>query len=533
MVYCGAGVTRDRTGLGWSELVSEVFDVVRGRRNRDHDTDAAIAGALARPDLDPAQKASVVVEAGRASRSTETGFMRPILHRVLYKQHGWSQGRLLQNVAELAVFTAGLGDDISIVTTNYDDYIDRQIHELIRDYYQNATPKDDIPGVVLNIVGAESEPFTQRAAQNGAGTIYIHHIHGRVDSSGASAGQIVFSESSYSRTRNQTVQFLVSQFTEASAFLSVGASLSDAPLIEALFQADAIGRWRERSPVKVALLTPLGDTPAEKVSGADFAIRRGLHLGIDVLVADTFSNIAQFVEELRVCKVLNARTALESYVPRASYSHALASWWSEWSTAPWHQDHDAHHQLLAAMLANVSDFFRSRDLLNRGEVLRLEAWIRINPSVSQDNRHLTHYANSTGPLYAQEALRRERIVFPTNVASVRAFTVGKPLLLGLGDLEHSDQASRWKSFLTVPITHDVEVDFESFEVSRTVPVGVLTLASTHPRDGAGRSRASFAKPALSVADYETILGMLRDVGRMLVSPEGPPLLDEGEATRED
>lgn len=32
VIYCGAGVTRDRTGLGWSELVSEVFKGAKAKR---------------------------------------------------------------------------------------------------------------------------------------------------------------------------------------------------------------------------------------------------------------------------------------------------------------------------------------------------------------------------------------------------------------------------------------------------------------------------------------------------------------------
>lgn len=74
-----------------------------------------------------------------------------------------------------------------------------------------------------------------RSGEN-PGKIIVTFLHGRVDRSGndsSSSGDIVFSEYSYAQTRETSVSYLTEQI-KRSAFLAVGSSLLDEPLIEAL-----------------------------------------------------------------------------------------------------------------------------------------------------------------------------------------------------------------------------------------------------------------------------------------------------------
>ncbi|MGO1183467.1 MAG: SIR2 family protein [Micrococcaceae bacterium] len=482
----------------------------------------AIEIALALPHYEPVHKASVVAQAGLSEVDSESTLLAPFLSRALYRKHGWSQGRLLRNIAELATFTAGFGQDVSLITTNYDDYIDRELIAFINEYYQD--PNDTIPGVTLDVLGESPPRRVIRAASEGAGTIVVHHIHGRVDSDTSQpSGEIVFSESSYSSARERTVDFLARQFSATSAFLSVGASLNDAPLIEALFQSERRRGRDGESSVKVAVLTPGPGGREEQEAHLTFSALRGEHLGMEILTAESYSQIAQFVEELRVCKVLQERQLLNRFVSTASYPFALQSWWEKWSASSWSTDHDEHHREVRNYLDYLSSELAAQGTnASKDEVLRLEVWIRRDPSVARDSRHLTQYANSTGPLYEIPALRRERIESPSNVASVRAFTSGKPLLQGLSELDYPDQASRWKSFLSVPISWDMDLEYEDFRVLRTVPVGVVTLASTLPlTSDENQEIACFAQPALSVQDYQRYLTEMEDLGTLIVDTRTP------------
>lgn len=523
VIYCGAGVTRDRTGLGWEDLVSEIFNAVCNSRGRDSKQDQAIATSLANTSFEPVQKASVVVQTGNQSTQSETKFLAPLLHKTLYKKHGWSQGLLLQNIAELAIFAAALGDagrgdSVHLITTNYDDYIDRELIKTISDW---NNPGIKQPGVALHIVGdTTNETVVINKPTDRSGTIYVHHIHGRVDSQGKSSGEIVFSEKSYSEARTRTVKFLASQFHEASAFLSVGASLNDAPLIEALFEAERVHGWNTSSPqkpVKVAVLTPSKGTKDEQLAALTFSQLRGEHLDIDILMAENYSQVAQFVEELEICKILAIREKAETYSTEASYPVALHRWWDDWKRTSWSTQHEQHYKILRDTLAiirdEVNDKFTGEYGLN--EVLKLEVWIRLEPSENL----LWQYANSTGPLLEVSALRNEPIESQSNVASVQAFTAGKPLLRGLPELHDAHQTTRWKSFLSLPIYHNMEIDFVDFEVQRTVPVGVVTLASTlHLSSESEESLSFLANPSLTVADHERILLKMREVGERIVDP---------------
>ncbi|WP_136610075.1 SIR2 family protein [Sinomonas albida] len=518
VIYCGAGVTRDRTNLGWNELVGAVFSEVKKRKGRDRTRDSVLEIALRDGAIDPKHKASIVTQDCQKSLEEENQLLAPMLRKALYATHGWQQGYLLRNVIRLSVLYAVQGRRISIVTSNYDDYIDRKLQQEIDDQFAGAAPDDPTPGLRVNVLGNPHYQEVLKEPTNGASYIDVHFIHGRVPKSGRTRGTIVFSENSYSLSRRQVVDFLIGQFNAGSTFLSVGASLNDEPLIEALI------RTRPVDTTRVALVVPGATDSSTREAEALAQKVRGDHMRVSVLTPDSFAQVAQYVDELRVCAAARELGVLDQHEPVFCYSKRLEWWWQEWSHSNWSRRRDRHYRLLSESVAQIRQFFQVNGIVRPSgrdeEVLRLELWIRIDPSVSRDRRKFTLFANSTGPLLGPfEAMRSEQIRPGSSIAAIRTFMEGRPQLYDLHDLGYSSQASRWKSFLSVPIFQELGYEVDGAFFTGAVPVAVVTLTSTLPTKASDskKSVSSFADPVLTNDHYVELLAHMIGVGREITS----------------
>lgn len=521
VLYCGAGVTRDRSGVGWDELVRSTFDLASKRK---HDKAlAAAVGHVLRNDRSPAkQKASMVFETFKKSGERETTFLRPYLHKILYEKNGWSQGYLLRNVAQLAVYCAYLGKPISLITTNYDDYLDTEILQALAEFFDEPALDEPIPGVRCNVLSNPMINTVLREAVNSDQYIDIYFVHGRVDNHGNASGDVVFSENSYSDTYRRTVDFLLQRFGKNAALLTLGASINDEPLIEALTVTKPhAGPRFALTTVSDALLRTDREESWERLDleTVERALnQRSAHLGLRSLFPANFSQAAQFVEELRIMVLLKFLGMQASYMVDASYPARLATWWREWETSTQASSPEKNHRVLRETLGDLEARFERDGLKRDREVLRLEVWIRKDPSVRR-NRQLTLFANSTGPLMVESALRAEPIDRFSQIASVRAFNEGKPILVGLDDLEFSASSTRWKTFLAAPVFLEREVNVGDAVVAGSVPVGVVTLSSTFPiRGNRKESFSVLADKALTNQDYTEILAHVLGAGRELANP---------------
>ena len=207
-----------------------------------------------------------------------------------------------------------------------------------------------------------------------------------------------------------------------------------------------------------------------------------------------------------------------SYQTDASYPVRLETWWAAWQKSPQANSPESNHALLRAALNDLEARFEIDGLKRDHEVLRLEVWIRKDPSVRR-NRKLTLFANSTGPLMTESALRAEPIERFSQIASIRAFNDGKPILIGLDELEFSSSSSRWKTFLASPIFLEREMVVTGTSIAGSVPVGVVTLSSTFPVHGDRKESFSvLADRALTNKDYTEILAHVLGAARELTSP---------------
>lgn len=504
----------DRTGLEWNDLVLSVFNESDEAQNLDLIEFSAVRALLENLSIDPKKKASVVCQA--AAVQDETAYLGPILERLLYAENGWQEGYILRNLARLSLGFALVGRKVRIVTTNYDDYIERAILQELDEWTRDSELSDPIPGfAVRDIVNGE---LSRIDPVNGATLIQLVYIHGRKAQGVAPNGHLVFSEDSYSKNRTQEIDTLIGQFTEDAALLVVGASFNDEPLVEALI------RTKKHQTTRYALLVGRGETAEERKAKSLVDRLRGDHLGVQILSPESYAQVAQYIEELRILMILCSVDSMDTYFKSFSYGKRLRAWWEQWSNLEWHRNHDAHFELLRDTVSELHSYFEKNDIHRRNneEVLKLEAWIRVDPSYTHDRRFLTHWANSIGPLRTREAFRRERIGPGSSIAAVVALQHGRPMLLSLLDLGFEPKASRWQSYLVVPIFVEPVLHLPqeygqdtAIEVSGTVPVAVMCLASTLPVESDEGPIASFADPLMHRKLYHELLAHLIGSGRII------------------
>jgi hypothetical protein len=123
-------------------------------------------------------------------------------------------------------------------------------------------------------------------------------------------------------------------------------------------------------------------------------------------------------------------------------------------------------------------------------------------------------------------MRTEPLATTNKNASVRALLAGKPQLVSLDDLGYADGASRWKTFLSVPIMLQVPVTVAGSAQGANIPVGVVTLTSDHEiGEGVEDEFVSVFRDNLSIAEMveikEILIGLGRDVLGMQDSPATP------------
>lgn len=494
VVYCGAGVSIDRTGADWRDLVLGVFS--QAATGRDEDEIAALRYLIEHID-DPRQAASVLIETLKLARLDENDFLAPKLHHVLYEREHWSRGYLLRNLVQFVTAFAW-GDplrSVEIITTNYDTFIEREFTE----QYQRIKSGGDpalLPDVSIHDPNGNLEVVVEGSGTE-APSIVISYVHGRVDEHGVSRGAVVLSELSYANTRQATQNTLETAFSdEDTAVLIVGASLTDEPLLTALGltkqKSDGIlrsGRYALLTTshfVREATAASQGAVSSEEV---EMVLRkRGTHLGLTVLNPMSHYQSSQFFEELRVALPAFDSTGTSTYyrdpANGISYSARLERWAKAWMAREEIQDSRYATDVLRRTLDTyVRRVFKPRAAA--GETFRAEIWARAEPRTN--NRNLTLWANSTGPFDDRTTLRKEKISAGSSNASVTALTEGRPILRRISDLEFPGTASRWQTFFSVPIFVEVPIEIQvhgkpSLRDNTYIPAGVVTITSDHPKD---------------------------------------------------
>lgn len=484
-IYCGAGVTIDRTGRSWAGLVTELLPV---RVGADTLPLAQADGEAALRSIRPEELASAIMRNRIQRLGARAGTWRnDRLRRALYRSDtalgSWQHGSLARDVVTLAFYSAFVGRAVRIVTSNYDTYLEAEFESLKTLWH--STPPDDIGSPGLRVWTGGSNPHRTIQPSGEGGWVDVIYLHGRVPNAGRAGGRIVLSENDYAETRGEVTSTIRSAL-DAAAVLILGASLHDAPLVAALSSTrDRTNRY---------VLTPRHADELSTHELEQVLRERNRDLGVDTLFPDFHMQVPQFCRE--VIRTMNLDT------PR-TYGECLYDWWEAWNAS--HQSADHHGATTLALQETLNTL---RDILNatEDEGMRLELWVRERPSKS--NRRLVRWATSDAIAVESALPKFAEISQDAADSAVRAFVEGRPLHLGLDDLRpdrgnlRPESRRRWNSFLAVPVTahHD----------STLLPVGALTLAST-------RTRMTSSFEALDHDTRRVAVVQLQDAGFDLVS----------------
>lgn len=515
VVYCGAGTTIDKTGLGWANLITSIF---AGGTSKGYPTEDEIK-LMARTEASPLQLASILTQYTLDNLSTDLQMQENLgakLATLLYKNATWAGGLTSEFIAQLAFEVCAVRDgSVTIVTTNYDTFIETSIRDLCAGF-MSARQDDDSyedsdgasqpgPPRALKVRTVSNEQLeTPVALPSTSGEVQFVYLHGSVDAAGGHDGTLVLSEADYQKTRQKTVELLRSLFgREESAILILGASLTDPPLVEALASTSKDASDPNKDITRVCVL-PISSTGYVRhgLSSREMSTmkrhisRRGRLLGIDILIPDFHFQVAQFNYEL-----VAAMTEKPYAESNERYGMRLTRWFAAWDEANKNTEvfstrFLAHSQERLRLLRS-SYFDYDIDDNGEDEALRLEIWARTG----RGTRQLSLVASSLGVLTDISVRRSEPLSVHSTNASVRAFQEGRPMHVDASEILRSGKAevtSRWKSYLSVPIRTEHEV-----------PVGVVTLAST-------RTRGSSGVPSGISQRMEQIVEMFSDLGMLFL-----------------
>lgn len=499
VIYCGAGVSIDRTGLSWSALIKSCFPA----RHSMHYASGPLRGQLEPSVLvAPEQLASSLIHilrrVARESSETLRDTLRKRLKRSLYGDKAmWQAGELVPEIIQLAVMRSVAGRVTTILTTNYDDHLEEGYRQLRLDL--ETEPELSIPGLSVRVLFPEATVASYPPANmpgEAHSTISLVYLHGRVPRSGEVSWPIVFDENSYATTAATVGAALRLELTNSSMALIIGSSLQDPPLVRALSDTRTQGD-------RVVIFTKQAVSASFDEDGGslalDLATDRASELGVRAVFTDFHGQVAQLVHEAFV------RTGFREPHPDHSwtndYMDRLSAWWDAWVT-PRGVSAAIPHELnqgLADTLPILGLPPAGDPLEPAAERFRLELWVRQTPTLP--DRNLVRWATSESSVIDGVNGKRGRIEAPSYLAAVKAFTEGRPQAYDIAHLETGRESStRYtsKSFLGVPIRIESSV------------VGVLTLACT--------SHLATSSMMRSSETTENLVTFLHRLGQDLLGP---------------
>ena len=531
-IYCGAGVSIDRTGASWESMINEIYK--RAMAQNEIGTDElrdAVSDVIAtlQDKRENNQVASVFCQffshidedeylsEGELAMNTNN-FIVPIIKDVLYKE-GWSEGYLLRNVVLLSIFLSAIGKQVTLLTTNYDVYIEKKFLQLRKAWetYQpdqiKSLPKMKVRYIKPKLTGKKSFQVKKVSTINQPGEmgeIELIYLHGRVPPGDMDpdrkdlgkkpfSGIVVLDEVSYAHTRESTVGCLHNYFGKKnSTTLIVGASVTDTPLIDSLVSTrhktlKILNNGKKQEiRNKFAISNPrVGDNlrsvnsgpQAESLSkgGVDMEEQvkrayqyRASRLGIRYLYPIAHFQTAQLMEEVIVALSLSDVNKYEQ--SELSHANRMRQWRKHFLKSKY-SSVDAHgvlDDLVKAFLDALPSYLKIDP-----SSIRAEIWLRLE----EEERVLTLFSTSVGPLESPDLRRRETLSnSSTSISSVKAYLYGKPIVQDHHDLGGDKNSTRWQSFISVPIFLNISSNIEGSDRLLTTRPGVVTVCGLASAD---------------------------------------------------
>ena len=290
------------------DLVAQLFETTeRSQSPRDPTVEEL---TILRRELTPLQLASVLAERTQEHHATEKegrASLIPKLQQALYKGSGWQSGALVSNIIRLSFGLVQLGKQVSIITSNYDTYLEEEYGHYRNELRSNPQLKSsahaDIAGLIVCAAGMRRH-FKNIKSDGGAGRIDIVYLHGRVPPAGGLGGRLALSEKDYHQVADAVVGTLRGSFSAPkTGVVILGTSLSDPPLLRALLETRPAHDGKTTPDWKRIALVPATSTGFSQYDGHFGRLVQSLkmrtnHFGVELLVPDFHFQIAQFCQEI-------------------------------------------------------------------------------------------------------------------------------------------------------------------------------------------------------------------------------------------
>ena len=560
VIYCGAGVTADRTGVGWLGLINRVADklmecpdsklIKKLETCFDNDKDdeklqsarKAVKEYLNDEDIPLEVKATMVEALAKNENKENNDAIQKVFAEALYRDSGWHRGRTLQKLVDFIVISACMGKSISIITTNYDTYIERAILERL-EFLDDPNLSEDLELEFLDDPNLSEDSESKKPlpklsyvaykrvnsgpndevreveerdslfdGDKGGSSIEVNYIHGSITENGDLRGSLVFSERNYADGHDRTVKKLIKWFEKGPTII-VGASLNDVPLVRSLLGFKrTIKKGSESSYAGIYAILKRRTIASEAISD-QFQLSRAEALGIKLLMFDSYNDIPDIFSNL----IALCAQGVDGYGGKLPCELALEDWIGQ--TAKFSKEISEYGYEMSSIV--IDEIFKK--LIGEKEKIKIEFWFVGYAEGSSDKKVLRVWTNSVGPTFTT-GLRREEDVLRDNekkVASVKAYSSGIPEIISIDKLnvgfdeKNNKDASvgRWKTFLAVPLS----VPSKKYNVD--IVVGVVTLASTYKISDSNffDSKSSESAPSsgldskinnkrLIVVDYMRVIG---------------------------
>lgn len=284
----------------------------------------------------------------------------PSIAKALYHDAGWAHGRLLLKLVTFIIASAYLGKHVSIVTTNYDTYLE---DELAKRLSELSRGQDSVPGLDTYAFQYDSSSkcfdtikLVRQPARGSAFPIELTYVHGRIAVDHSLFGTTVFSEKEYEESHSHTIELLCDLFRKGPTII-VGSSLVDTPLVRSLLQIKRNGgTHHNRFAVMKGRIT--GDDSSEY-----FQLARAEALGVEPLFYECYDDIPDIFSNLLALYVqgpdmyedkLPCDCAIDDWITRAEFSRHIS---------------EIGYDLSATLVREVL-----RTYINENELLKIEFW---------------------------------------------------------------------------------------------------------------------------------------------------------------
>ena len=538
VIYCGAGVTADRTGVGWLGLINRVADklmecsdsrLIKNLEtcfdNNKDDEKAQLARKAVKDYLNdedvPLEVKATMVEALAKNENNinieNNDAIQKVFAEALYRDSGWHRGRTLQKLVDFIVISACMGKSISIITTNYDTYIERAIWERLEslkglNLSEDSEYKKSLPK--WSRVEYKEVPKVLFQGDKEGSSIEVNYIHGSITENGGLRGSLVFSERNYADGHDRTVKKLIKWFEKGPTII-VGASLNDVPLVRSLLEFKRTIKERgEGSHAGIYAILRRIAIDSEDISD-QFQLSRAEVLGIKLLMFDSYNDIPDIFSNL----IALCAQGIDWYDGKLPCELALEDWIGQ--TAKFSREISEYGYEMSSII--IDEIFKN--LIDKEEKIKIEFWFVGYAEGSSDEKVLRVWTNSVGPTFTT-GLRREEGILRDNekkVASVKAYCSGIPEIISIDELNvgidekknRDASAGRWKTFLAVPLS----VPSKKYNVD--IVVGVVTLASTYKMSDSNfyDSKSSESAPSSGldskINNKRLIVDYMRVMGRNL------------------